>query len=129
MARGSWRRCPVTGLSVEKLKRQADEGFLRPDGSFNPEVRPDCNLFDIRSVSAALGYADHRYCGDVVLSNRPEGLNIEPLKLGPNLLLYPTHENSAAYWCEHHRPRTRAVSDANLRRGRPITDPSSGSGG
>lgn len=69
MARGPWGKCPLTGISKRKLSTQVGETILCDDEVINPEVFPDCDIFDVRSFTAAAGYKDVAYFVDVVLQD------------------------------------------------------------
>lgn len=51
MARGPWRRDPLTGLPLGKLE-QVDEQYLDDDGTLNVDLFPDCDVFNVSSASA-----------------------------------------------------------------------------
>lgn len=49
--------CPVSSLGSARLGA-LDESWLAPDGSFNPERLPDCDLFCAGGIAAAAGFGN-----------------------------------------------------------------------
>ena len=58
MSKGEWWRCPYTGIPLKTLARVSDD-YLTEEGFFRVDLLHDCNLFGVRSISAAfeLNYA------------------------------------------------------------------------
>ena len=50
MSKSSWKRDPTSGLPVRRLGA-IDEAKLNDDGSLNPTVYSDCNLFSANSAA------------------------------------------------------------------------------
>ena len=116
MSKGQWRRCPNTGISSKTLARLS-ERYLTDEGNFRIDLLPDCNLFDVRSISAACGFRDHDYFRRIILTHPNCPIHIRRITLvneetGTELAeIIATHQNSAAYggemWCATKRSEAR----------------------
>ena len=58
--------CPWTGLSRRQLD-DLGEPAKGPDGKFNPQAWPGCNIFNPNSMAAAAGFKEPSYFRDKVL--------------------------------------------------------------
>jgi hypothetical protein len=127
VARGPWKRDPVTGLTPGELGR-IDESFLTPEGELDRSQFSDCNLFRVNSITAAAfgpGVNVSRTAPAMLADPRlhhypitdPEGRRVS----------VATHVNSAAAYGELVRSANEHRRLANLRQG-PTTKPFSLSG-
>ena len=102
MSKGPWRRCPYTGMPANILDR-VSEDQLTNDGHFRTDQLSDCNLFDVRSVSAACGFRDRNYFRRSVLANPSCRIHVRRVSLvddetGTRLgEIIATHQNSADF--------------------------------
>lgn len=65
MSKGLWKICPLTGVSLAKLRRS--DVRLVDDDKFDVSVLPDCDVFDVSSFAALCGFSDVAYFRDIVL--------------------------------------------------------------
>ena len=65
MSKGPWNACPLTGVSLAKLRRS--DVSLVDDDKFDVSVLPDCDVFDVSSFAALCGFSDVAYFRDIVL--------------------------------------------------------------
>ena len=99
MSKGPWRRDALTGLPMTLVAR-CDERHLNDAGHIDVSSWSDCNLFDVRSIAAAAGYADWRYFKRVVLKRSDQPFHVHRIALydadGRRLaVVIGTHTNSA----------------------------------
>jgi hypothetical protein len=57
MSRKAWKRCPITGIPVARLK-ELPVVFLADDDTFDPWSLEDCDLFDWGGIAAAAGFTN-----------------------------------------------------------------------
>ena len=117
MSKGEWRRCPYTRIPLKTLAR-VSECYLTNEGFFRINLLPDCNLFGMRSISAACGFQDHNYFRRSVLKHPNCPIHVRRMTLvdeetGAELIeIIATHQNSATYggnmW---HARRSAAARD------------------
>ena len=110
MSKGPQKRCPWTGERKAVID-YLDDNFLTSDGSFNPDVYRDCDVFDIRSFAAAAGFRDWGYFRDQILTNAGSHWHVHrhsftvyrPDEGTERAEIYATHSNSAAAGGENYR--------------------------
>ena len=124
MAKSAWAKDWLTGLSRKKMKALRED-LLRNDGALSPDAFPNCDLFDVRSIAAAAGYADPYYFETRVLTDPSSPFHAHPLTTEAGKTIgYATHTNSARAGGEAFRALTDQRRLKNLRQFK--TDPSSG---
>jgi hypothetical protein len=101
MSRGQWKKCSNTGIPLHVMVRAAEE-FLTFEGEFDPGQLGRCDLFDVRSISAAAGFKDHRYFSKTVLRHPESPFHTQQVELsderGNDLAtVIATHTNSAEF--------------------------------
>lgn len=130
MSKGQWRRCPNTGISLKALAR-VSERYLTDEGYFRIDLLSDCNIYDVRSVSAACGFLDYDYFRRSILTHPDCPIHVRRQTLfdeesgDPLVEIIATHQNSAAYGGKLWRETRSAVARDRVLTS--LTDVSSGS--
>lgn len=120
MSRDKWKRDPLTGISVKKL-RSTD--YANHYGEFKAHEFSGCNLFDVRSIAHAAGLSRPDNFKRA-LTDTSSHFHLHALKDDDGKVLsYATHVDSAFAGGESYRQAAKARMFA----GKKPTDVSSGS--
>ena len=131
VSKGPQNRCPWTGERKAVIDC-LEEPYIGPDGKFDREAFPGCDLTDIRSISAEAGFKDWKYFRDKAITNAGSFWHVHKHTFevhrddGSTKLatIYGTVSNSAAAGGELYR-----AFQTEQRRARVFTDVSSISSG
>lgn len=103
MSKGKQIRCAITGERKSVID-DFDELYRKADGTFDPSVDSDCNLFNVRSIAAAAGYSDWRYFRDNLLTGTSSTWHVRKIPFTvvrsadgqkERVIVYATHSDSA----------------------------------
>lgn len=122
MARGPWKRDPITGLPLGELQK-IDEQFLNADGQLNVGLFRDSSIFNVSSVcAAAFGSAVNVARVRNSMLCDPRFYHHPITDPDCRLITITTHINSAEYYGDIRRAENEDRRRANLWRGRCSPD-------